>query len=119
MKYCWTTLLVGDLDRSIMFYTESIGLSLNRRFSAGGHGEIAFLGTEETQIELVCPGSESITAGDGITLGFSTDSLEEAMSLMAHNGIRIESGPVQPNEKIRFFYIRDPDGHRVQISQSM
>ena len=43
MQYCWTTIMVRDLERSIAFYRDIIGLPVNLRFDAGPSGEIAFL----------------------------------------------------------------------------
>ncbi len=117
MKFCWTTLFVEDMERSLSFYTGVIGLKLNRRFQPPMGGEIAFLGEGDTELELIVrPGSGS---SEAITLGFATDTpLEEAMEMVKAKGIQIESGPFQPNDHIQFFYLRDPDNHKVQISYS-
>ncbi|MDD5601014.1 MAG: VOC family protein, partial [Actinomycetota bacterium] len=32
MKFCWTTIMVNDLEESLKFYQEIIGLPVNRRF---------------------------------------------------------------------------------------
>ena len=117
MRYCWTTLQVKDLDQSIAFYRDIIGLPLVRRFFAGTDTEIAFLGEGETQIELI----GSVSAGDPgsmITLGFATDDLNELIQQLKRRQVVIESGPIQPNEHIVFIYVRDPDGVRIQFSQT-
>ncbi|MEG3070260.1 MAG: VOC family protein [Candidatus Syntrophopropionicum ammoniitolerans] len=44
MKFCWCTISVNNLEQSIRFYQQIVGLSLNRRFVAGPGVEIAFLG---------------------------------------------------------------------------
>ncbi|MGC9330390.1 MAG: VOC family protein [Bacteroidales bacterium] len=54
MKFCWSTLRVKDMETSINFYKEIIGLSVSNRFKAGLGVEIAFLGDGETKIELMC-----------------------------------------------------------------
>jgi len=53
MKFCWTTLTVKNMEESLKFYQELIGLNLNQRFQAGPNMEIAFLGQGETQVELI------------------------------------------------------------------
>jgi lactoylglutathione lyase len=35
MKFCWTTLNVKNMDESVKFYTEIIGLDVLREFSLG------------------------------------------------------------------------------------
>ena len=54
MKFCWSTLYVKNMEESLMFYEEIVGLKVNKRFQAGPAMEIVFLGDGETQIELIC-----------------------------------------------------------------
>lgn len=119
MQYCWTTIMVHDLERSIAFYRDIIGLPVNRRFDAGPSGEIAFLGAGETQVELICRQGDHAAVGNAITLGFAVDSLDKTLAFIANHGIVVESGPFQPNDHIRFVYVLDPDGVRIQFSESM
>ncbi|HMM31747.1 MAG TPA: VOC family protein, partial [Clostridia bacterium] len=70
MRFCWSTISVKDMEESLDFYTNVIGLSLNERRHAGPMRELAFLGGE-TQVELIC--DESATGYkkiEGISLGF-------------------------------------------------
>jgi lactoylglutathione lyase len=117
MRYCWTTLQVKNLDESIAFYRDIVGLPVMNRFFATKDTEIAFLGEGETQIELIDTSLAS-DPGSMITLGFATDDLNELMKQLKQKHIRIESGPIQPNEHIIFIYIRDPNGVRIQFSQT-
>ena len=119
MTYCWTTIMVKKLDTSIAFYRDIVGLPVNRRFNAGPNGEIAFLGAGETQVELIQRPSGTFVIGNGITLGFAVESLDKTLAFIADHGIVVESGPFQPNDHIKFFYVQDPDGVRVQFSESM
>lgn len=116
MKYGWTTISVTNLDASIKFYKEIIGLSEMRRFPAGPGMEIAFLGEGETQIELICDvKKQAVTMGPDISLGFLVDSLDEMMAFVKEKGIEIQDGPIQPNPHLRFFHILDPNGLRIQL----
>ncbi|MDG5814136.1 VOC family protein [Chitinispirillales bacterium ANBcel5] len=116
MKYCWTTVYVRDLDQSIKFYKEIIGLKLNRRANVTDTRELAFLGEGETQIELICDKSVGEPQiGSGISLGFVTESLEEMITFLGEKGIDVHSGPKQPNPTIRFFYVLDPNGVKIQF----
>lgn len=119
MKFCWSTLYVRDLDRSIQFYRDTIGLSLLRRFKEGGQIEIAFVGDGTTQLELIHdtsrPGGD---VGGDISWGFAVDSLDEAFQKMKVQGVKILCAPVQPAPHVRFFFIEDPNGFKIQIVQS-
>ena len=116
MQFIWTTLNVKNMDESLKFYQEVIGLPLNRRFAAGPGVEIAFLGEGSAEIELISNGTGSdITVGKDISWGFEVDSLDGAMAMMGQKGVAIQGGPFQPNPHTRFFYVLDPNGMKIQI----
>jgi len=118
MKFCWSTLNVKNLDESIAFYTQIIGLEVNRRFDAGPGREIAFLGEGDTQIELICAGGGDIEVGKDISWGFETQSLDAAMALCGEKGVAI-SGPVAPNPHVRFCHFKDPNGMNIQLVENI
>jgi lactoylglutathione lyase len=116
MKFCWSTLQVKDLDESIEFYGGILGLSVERRFKAGPAVEIAFLGEGETKIELICdPEKEKIEIGPDISWGFVIESADDMMSYLKEKKIDILGGIIQPNPQLRFFYIHDPNGLKIQL----
>ncbi len=118
MKFCWCTLRVRDLDASLRFYQEIVGLPFNRRYTSGMGKEIAFLGTGETQVELVADGTESAEAkGLGVSLGFQVDSLDRKIDQLMAKGLTVE-GPISPNPHLSFCFVRDPDGYRIQFVEN-
>ena len=119
MKFCWTTLTVKNMEESLKFYEEIIGLSVNQRFQAGPNMEIAFLGQGETKIELICNKDvREVNMGEHISLGFEVSNLDEMMALVKERGIAIHSGPFQPNPNTRFFFILDPNDLKIQFVES-
>lgn len=120
MKFNWCTIQVNDLEESIKFYQEVVGLTIDRRFQAGPDTEIAFLGDGETKVELICnKGTESVAIGSDISLGFQADSLEKIMELLKEKNIPVHGGPFQPNPHIRFIYVLDPNGLKIQFSEDI
>jgi len=116
MKFCWTTLHVKNLDASIKFYTELVGLSLNRRFKPNDHMELAFLGSEPTELELIEDTQAPKQPVDGISIGFLVDGkLEPLMTTLKEHGFTQLSEIFTPNPVMRFFYVKDPDGFSVQF----
>ena len=110
--------MVKDLEASIRFYREIIGLEVDRRFKADPGTEIAFLGSGETKIELICNGSGGQSeVGADISWGFATDSLDRAVAMLKEKGLAF-TGPYQPNPSVRFIYLKDPDGMKVQIAEN-
>ena len=41
MKFCWCTIMVKNMEESLKFYTEILGLDVDKRFQAGPGLEIA------------------------------------------------------------------------------
>lgn len=116
MEFCWSTLYVNDMEESLKFYEEIIGLPVKQRFKAGSGVEIAFLGEGETKIELICDDSKKeINIDPDISWGFRVKSLEETMKFLVERGINIIAGPIEPNPGIRFIYIPDPNGMKIQL----
>lgn len=120
MRYCWTTLTVTDMEESLKFYNGILGLPLERRFNAGPETEICFLGDGETQIELISDTElKPECMAEGISMGFEIDSIDDMIQLLSKHEVEIHSGPFQPNPHIRFFYVRDPDGFRIQFVENL
>ena len=116
MKYCWSTLRVKDLDESVKFYSEIIGLKIQKKFNQGDDIEICFLGEGETKIELIYDNEyNSECTGEGISIGFEVDSLIEFIEFLKEKGIKVHSGPFSPNPKFKFLFITDPSGYKVQV----
>lgn len=120
MKFLWTTLLVDNMDESLKFYEDIVGLKLADRFQAGPGMEISFLGEGETKVELICSEKlKKLDAGNRVTLGFKVESLDEKINFIKEKGIDIITGPVQPNPVLKYFIIKDPNGVKIQFAEQM
>lgn len=114
MNYVHTTCYVSDLERSLSFYRDLLGLPVLRRMQAGD-AEIAFLGESgKPAIELICRGGKVPPPG-GFSIGFRVNSLDEATRRLERAGYPLLRGPVMPGPAIRFSFFRDPDGIEVQL----
>lgn len=120
MGFCHVTLAVKDLEASLRFYTETVGLPVVRRFLAGPDTEIAFLGAGETKVELVCGKNRpEAIVGNGISIGFEVEDVPAKFQVLKSGGIQVISDIIQPTPHVRFFYVADPDGFRVQFLENM
>lgn len=113
MKFLWCTINVKDIDASLRFYQDIVGLNVTRRFGEPG-AELAFLGDGDTKLELIQGKGEAHT-GVGVSIGFLVDNLEEKMAFVSEHGIPVHSGPFAPSPRTRFFFVSDPDGVLVQF----
>jgi len=119
MKFCWCTLSVKDLDKSVAFYRDIVGLPVVRRFAAEKDMEICFLGAGETKVELIRGGKYEAPRGVGVSLGFEVKSLDDMLDFVKEKELEVSGGPFQPNPHIKFFFVEDPDGYSVQFSENM
>jgi len=119
MNFCWVTIHTRDIKKSLHFYQEIIGLKINRRFKPDNDSEIVFLGAGETQIELIYNAKAHNTViGEGISLGFEVDSIDQIKEVLKRNNIPIHSGPFQPNPSIKFIYVLDPNQIKIQFVEN-
>ncbi len=113
MKFLWCTIYVKDIEASLRFYQEIVGLPVTRRFSEPG-AELAFLGDGDTKLEII-EGKGEPHSGGGVSIGFLVNNLEEKMDFVKKRGISVHSGPFTPSPRTRFFFVSDPDGVLVQF----
>ena len=70
-------------------------------------------------MELICrSGSQDISVGQDISLGFEVPSVDDMMASLKEKGISILAGPFQPNAFMKFFFIQDPNGIKVQFVEN-
>jgi lactoylglutathione lyase len=123
MRLLHTMLRVGDLDRSIKFYTHVLGMKLLRRKEyPEGEFTLAFLGygdeAEHTVIELTHNwGTDHYDLGEGYGhIAIEVDDVYTATAEVKHRGGKIirEAGPMNAGTTIIAF-IEDPDGYQIEL----
>jgi lactoylglutathione lyase len=116
-------LRVGDLDRSIGFYTEILGMKLLRRQDyPAGEFTLAFVGygaeSEQAVIELTYNwGVDHYELGTGYGhIALEVDDVYQAATDVKARGGRIlrEAGPMNAGTTIIAF-IEDPDGYPIEL----
>jgi lactoylglutathione lyase len=125
MRILHTMLRVGDLDKSIAFYSEVLGMKLLRRNDyAGGKFTLAFLGYQDEREGAVI----ELTYNWGVTayelgtayghIAIEVDDAYQACELVKQRGGRVirEAGPMQGSTTVLAF-IEDPDGYKIEFIQ--
>ena len=123
MRMLHTMLRVGDLEQSIAFYTEVLGMQLLRRKDyPTGRFTLAFLGygpeSDHTVLELTHNWDTSAyELGDGyghIALG--VEDIHSTCAGIANQGGRVvrEPGPMKHGSTVIAF-VEDPDGYKVEL----
>ena len=125
MRLLHTMLRVGDLDRSIKFYTELLGMKVLRRNDyPEGKFTLAFVGYEDekdgTVIELTHNwDTESYDLGNAFGhLAVEVDDAYAACAKIKEQGGTVvrEAGPMKHGTTVIAF-VTDPDGYKIEFIQ--
>lgn len=123
MRFLHTMIRVRDLDKSIQFYTEVLGMDLLRRTDyPDGKFTLAFLGygdeAENTVLELThnwgVDDYEQGTAFGHIAIAVE-DVYKACEDIRARGGVVArEAGPMKHGTTVLAF-VEDPDGYKIEL----
>ena len=125
MRLLHTMIRVGDLDKSIAFYTDVLGMKLLRRKDyPDGRFTLAFVGygdeSDTAVIELTHNwDTKSYDLGNGFGhLAVSvTDAYKACDAVKAQGGkVTREAGPMKHGTTVIAF-VEDPDGYKIEFIQ--
>ncbi|MFW9609367.1 MAG: lactoylglutathione lyase [Aquaspirillum sp.] len=125
MRLLHTMLRVGDLERSIAFYTEVLGMQLLRRQDyPEGRFTLAFVGYGEEHAQTVIELTHNWdTSAYDLGNGFGHIAVEVADAAAACDAVRAkggkvtrEAGPMKHGTTIIAF-VEDPDGYKIEFIQ--
>ena len=121
-KLLHTRYRVNDLERSVAFYQDALGLTVSRRHTSPRGAQLVFLATpnSEEEIELcqMPAGAEPVRVQPDLThLAFEvTDLLTFAAELKA-KGYELSDGPTQTGSGSVIAFIDAPEGYEVELIQ--
>ena len=120
MKYLHTMVRVTDIEKSLEFYCDKLGLTeVRRRESEKGRFTLVFLappGNEEAQVELTYNWDpESYTGGRNFGhLAYEGDNIYASCQRLMDGGVVIN----RPPRDGRMAFVRSPDGISVELLQA-
>ena len=108
------TIIVQNMDTSIQFYTEVLGLKLTNRFgndwATVSAGEGLTIGIHPVTPEYPAPGTKG-----SVILGLEIDvPIEKALSRLGRHGVTIR-GNIVRSEPGNFLNLEDPDGNEIYL----
>jgi len=119
MKYLHTMVRVSDLDASLRFYRDALGLRLLRMFDVpGGRFTLAFLaapGDEEAQVELTYNWDRE-DYGGGRNFGhlaYAVDDIYATCERLQAHGVTI----LRPPRDGHMAFVRSPDDISIELLQ--
>jgi len=120
MKYLHTMVRVTDLDASIAFYRDALGLELmTRREVPAGRFTLAFLaapGDPTAQVELTYNWDpEAYTGGRNFGhLAYAVDDIYAACQRLQDHGVTV----LRPPRDGRMAFVRSPDNVSIELLQA-
>jgi lactoylglutathione lyase len=125
MKYLHTMVRVTDIERSLAFYRDALGLEvLSRRDHEAGRYTLVFLaapGDHEAQVELTYTwpdaSGQAETYGGGRNFGhlaYAVDDIYAACARLQEHGVTIN----RPPRDGRMAFVRSPDGISIELLQA-
>ena len=106
------TVMVADFNKSVDFYTKTLGLALKARYG-DGYAEVEAPGLV---IGLHPAGSHLPPRSEGISIGLQVPDIDAAKRELESRGVAFPNG-IRDTEELRIAHFADPDGTALNIIQ--
>ena len=119
MELIHTCYRIGDIDRSVAFYT-ALGFEELTRMPIRDEAINVFMGLpgDGARLELTYNfGVDSYDLGTGYNhIALTVDDLDGTLARLGEKGIEPEKPPYRVREGgSRLCFVRDPDGYRIEL----
>src|ERR1041385_370075 len=120
-KLLHTRYRVNDLERTVRFYRDVLGLEEVRRSKSARGSELAFMkapGSEELIELCYFPSSGPVQVQPDLThLAFEVSSLDEFGQHLAKHGMKYSDGPIVKEDGSGFAFVDAPEGYEIELMQ--
>ena len=120
-KFLHTRMRVSDMEQTIQFYRDVLGLEVVERKVSPRGSHLAFLSVPNSQelIELCSfPASGSVSVQEDLVhLAFEVEDLDQTIQELNAKNIPITDGPTHTSSGSRFIFIDAPDGYEIELIQ--
>jgi lactoylglutathione lyase len=120
-KLLHTRYRVNDLEKTVHFYKNVLGLEETRRHKSPRGSELVFLKAPQSEelIEICYyPSSGGVQVQPDLThLAFEVDSLEEFGRHLARHGLKYSDGPHLKEDGGGFAFVDAPEGYEIELMQ--
>jgi|SRR5271166_6473914 len=120
-KLLHTRYRVTDLEKTVAFYKEVLGLEETNRFTSGRGSQLVFFKAplSEEQIEICkYDASGPVVVGPDLThLAFQVDDLEAFAAHAASKGYPLSDGPHRSSSGSVIAFIDAPEGYEIELIQ--
>jgi lactoylglutathione lyase len=121
-KLLHTRLRVNDIERSVRFYEQALGLTVSRRHTSPRGAQLVFLATpnsdEEIELCQMPAGAPAVQVQpDLMHLAFAVDDLAAFAADLARKGFALSDGPTTTGSGSVIAFIDAPEGYEVELIQ--
>jgi lactoylglutathione lyase len=121
-KLLHTRMRVNDIERTVKFYEQALGLTATRRHTSPRGAQLVFLATPNSEEEIeICqmpPGAEPVKVQpDLMHLAFAVDDLEAFAAELTKKGFALSDGPTKTGSGSVIAFIDAPEGYEVELIQ--
>lgn len=114
MKVKYATIIVEDMEESIKFYTEVMGLEIDSQYDLGPAGTITLLkGEGETMVEII---KNPVDEPGLFSIGMDVDDINTTVKELKSKGAKITMDPI-PITVGTLAFLEDPNGVRIALIQ--
>ena len=121
MKLLHTRMRVNDLERTVKFYEEILGLRVGRRHTSPRGAQLAFIRTPNSDEEIeLCqlPDSPSVQVQpDLMHLAFEVEDLGKFAAEIAKKGQKLSDGPTKTSSGSVIGFLDAPEGYEIELIQ--
>ena len=120
-KLLHTRYRVNDIEKTVQFYRDVLGLIETRRHKSPRGAELVFLKAAESEEEIeIChlPSSPSVAVQPDLThLAFEVDSLEAFAKHIEKLGVKFSDGPTTTSSGSVIAFVDAPEGYEIELIQ--
>lgn len=120
-KLLHTRMRVSDMEKTLTFYQDILGLEIAEQKVSPRGSHLAFLSIPNSDelIELCSfPASGPVKVQEDLVhLAFQVEDLDETIQELKAKNIPITDGPTQTSSGSRFIFIDAPDGYEIELIQ--
>ncbi|MGH7996118.1 MAG: VOC family protein [Opitutaceae bacterium] len=120
-KLLHTRMRVNDLERTVKFYEQALGLSVARSHTSPRGAELVFMSVPDSEEEIeLCQlaGAPPVQVQpDLMHLAFAVDDLDAFAADLAKKGFRLSDGPTRTSSGSTIAFIDAPEGYEVELIQ--
>ncbi|CAM2922546.1 VOC family protein [Rariglobus hedericola] len=121
-KLLHTRYRVNEIERTVKFYQDALGLTVSRRHTSPRGAQLVFLATpnsdEEIELCQMPAGAEPVKVQADLThLAFEVEDLKAFAAELKAKGFELSDGPTTTGSGSLIAFIDAPEGYEIELIQ--